>query len=121
MRSPSQCVMWSIYLVRDSESNRTYIGATNNLKRRINTHTKKLSATARTTKAFKGCAVFVCAITDIPSKNLALSMEWHAKRIRRVPRIRAFVSVLDHPKFLSIAPTVHVIYDLRDTPHDNPH
>jgi predicted GIY-YIG superfamily endonuclease len=102
--------MWSIYLVQDSGSNRTYIGATNRLEHRLRTHRLKHAAAAKATKSFSGTAQPVAAITNIPSKRLALSMEWHAKRRRQRPRKAAFLSVLDLPKFKGISNVVTVLH-----------
>ena len=73
---------WSVYVVRDSNGPRTYIGATNNICRRFRQHHYKLKAGAKTTRAFHGRALLMGFIIGL-SKRQALHLEWKAKRVRK--------------------------------------
>ena len=44
-----------VYLLKNTSNNRTYLGITNNSKRRLRQHNGELKGGARYTKSFKGC------------------------------------------------------------------
>lgn len=78
-----------VYLLRDSGSRRTYIGATKNMRRRIRQHNGELKGGAKYTSRSPGgwsVAAMVSGFVDAEDKNAwcrALSFEWHAKRRAR--------------------------------------
>lgn len=45
---------WSLYYLINSHNKRTYLGVTNNLKRRLRQHNKEIKGGAKYTTAFKG-------------------------------------------------------------------
>lgn len=59
----------------------SYIGYSNDVKKRFRCHSLKLKASAKYTKKFDQ-HVLVCYIQGFPSSNVALSYEWYAKRKR---------------------------------------
>lgn len=60
--------------------NRSYIGYTVNLPRRIRQHSGKIKGGAKYTKKWDGDVTLVTHISGFPNKNVAMSYEWHAKR-----------------------------------------
>ena len=77
--------MFLCYLLSNSSS-KTYIGYTNNFKKRINQHNCELSGGAKYTTAFKGEHGWtpIILITEIEDKSTALSLEWRMKKKRNL-------------------------------------
>ena len=75
--------MFLCYLITNSES-RTYIGYTNDFKKRIRQHNGELSGGAKYTTAHKGISGWepVALITGIEDKSTCLSLEWRMKKKR---------------------------------------
>jgi predicted GIY-YIG superfamily endonuclease len=70
---------WVCYLIRSLDSNCTYIGATNNFKKRITTHNKGKGA-----KYTKGQLwVPILIVSNFETKNACLSFESGWKRLSR--------------------------------------
>jgi len=74
--------------------NKSYIGFTNNLPRRIRQHRGEIVGGAKCTTSWKypEDTEIVAYITGFPTQKLALSYEWHAKR-RRGPKRRVLQDV----------------------------
>lgn len=108
--------MHTIYFLTDKAKRRSYIGYSNNVWRRYRTHKQKLAHAAKYTKTFQGCCLWAY-ISGFPSKRIALSAEWHAKRRRKVDalpwaphtRLARFLYILTLPKFSGYELTVHVL------------
>ena len=75
--------MFLCYLIANGES-RTYIGYTNDFKKRIRQHNGELSGGAKYTTAHKGTTGWepVALITGIEDKSTCLSLEWRMKKRR---------------------------------------
>jgi predicted GIY-YIG superfamily endonuclease len=110
--------MHAVYFLTDSGSRRSYIGYTTDVFRRFRTHYLKLKAAAKYTKSFVGEAQLVAYITGFPTKHLAMSYEWHAKRLRTTtridqshhhPRLKNFLDPLGFPKFASCVSELEII------------
>jgi structure-specific endonuclease subunit SLX1 len=74
-----------VYFI-ESTNGSTYIGATNNLDRRIRQHNKEIKggAKATTLKVLKGeIWSYICYIENFPSYNEALKFEWRWKQLSR--------------------------------------
>lgn len=72
-----------VYLLTNSQSNRTYLGITNNSKRRIRQHNGEIKGGAKYTHSFKGDGYwnYKLQITNL-SKSEALSIERTIKNKR---------------------------------------
>ena len=71
---------FSVYLLVHSESNRTYIGSTNNLNRRIRQHNGEIRGGARYTTSFRGTGKWMYLFQlNCLTKSEALSLEKQAK------------------------------------------
>ena len=77
--------MFLCYLLSNSSS-KTYIGYTNNFKKRISQHNCELAGGAKYTTAFKGEHGWtpIILITNIEDKSTALSLEWRMKKRRNL-------------------------------------
>ena len=77
--------MFLCYLLSNSSS-KTYIGYTNNFKKRICQHNCELAGGAKYTTAFKGEYGWtpIILITNIEDKSTALSLEWRMKKRRNL-------------------------------------
>ena len=77
--------MFLCYLLSNS-SRKTYIGYTNNFKKRICQHNCELAGGAKYTTAFKGEHGWtpIILITNIEDKSTALSLEWRMKKRRNL-------------------------------------
>ena len=73
-----------LYLLTHSSHNRTYLGITNNLERRVRQHNGELVGGAKYTQSFKGEGKWLCylCVSNL-SKREALSIERIAKNKRR--------------------------------------
>ena len=75
---------YSVYLLKHSLHNKTYLGITNNLERRIRQHNCEIQGGAKYTSSFlqNGKWLYHCIITNL-SKSEALSYERIIKNKRR--------------------------------------
>lgn len=75
--------MFLCYLIYNNSS-RTYIGYTNNFKKRICQHNGEISGGAKYTTSNKGVNGWtpIILVTGIEDKRLALSLEWRMKKRR---------------------------------------
>ena len=74
---------WLCYLIKSVDSNRTYIGATNNLERRLNDHCG-LNGKSRGAKTTRGEMWYaVLYIDGFKNKIECLSFEYQFKRMRK--------------------------------------
>jgi predicted GIY-YIG superfamily endonuclease len=71
--------IFGVYFLTDRHRKRSYCGYSNDIKTRYETHSKRLAASAKTTKSFDECHLWV-QIEGFPTCNKALSFEWFAKR-----------------------------------------
>lgn len=74
--------MWKVYLLQAVDgSNRTYVGATLDVDRRLRQHNGELCGGAAATS---GCQwVRVCHITGFPHERGALQFEWKWKNLSK--------------------------------------
>jgi len=95
-----------VYLLKSETSNRTYVGFTVNMARRLRQHNGDLSGGARATTSNRPWSL-ACKVTGFPDRRLALSFEWYWKRWSRTrkgrPLQRRFAAMRDlmatHRKF----------------------
>lgn len=112
--------MCGIYFLTDLKRKRSYIGYSNDIKKRFRTHRLKLKASAKYTKTFDGHILWA-AIVGLPTKRKAMSLEWFAKRrrlkvhdkacvIENTPhkRLFKFFAPLKHIKFKHLCPTLTI-------------
>ena len=73
-----------VYLLYNTCNNKTYLGITNNSKRRIRQHNGEIKGGAKYTNAFKGdgCWKYYLKIFNL-NKSQALSIERTAKNLRK--------------------------------------
>jgi len=72
---------WSCYILESSNniySNRTYVGFTNNIKKRIKQHNGIIAGGAKATIVMRPNNYY-CIITGFPNKRVALRCEWLLK------------------------------------------
>lgn len=75
--------MYNVYILKNSVNNRTYLGITNNINRRIRQHNGEIKGGAKYTTAFKGEGVWEYTyILNNLTKNKALSIERIVKNKR---------------------------------------
>jgi predicted GIY-YIG superfamily endonuclease len=73
--------LWFNYLI-NNDKNKTYIGSTNNINRRIRQHNGEIKGGAKYTRGCKW--YYYCIIYTINiNKNIYLSREWYLKYIKR--------------------------------------
>jgi len=75
--------IYYIYLLKNDKSNKTYVGCTNNLERRIKQHNSIISGGAKYTSQTNGGWYYIFYISGFPDKYNALSAEWKMKDIYR--------------------------------------
>lgn len=75
---------YNVYLLKHTQHNRTYLGITNNLKRRIRQHNCEIKGGAKATSRFKGNGKWIYHLI-IPklTKSESLSLERILKNKRR--------------------------------------
>ena len=66
--------MWFVYLLEETDGNRTYVGATLDVERRLKQHNGLLSGGARATRGRVWKRV--CYISGFPHEKSALQFEW---------------------------------------------
>jgi predicted GIY-YIG superfamily endonuclease len=69
--------MWHCYLIYSETKNRTYIGFTNDLEKRIKQHNGIIQGGAKSTR-FANDWKYI-KIIEVVDKNSALSLEWYWK------------------------------------------
>lgn len=67
--------MWHVYLLYNPDTNRTYIGATTNPKRRLRQHNREIKGGARATLKGAGSWRLVCTLSQFPDKVHAYRWE----------------------------------------------
>lgn len=73
---------WVCYLIKSTDSNKTYIGATNNLQRRLNDHCG-INGSSKGAKYTKGEMWYVVLfVSGFHNKNECLSFEYQFKKIK---------------------------------------
>ena len=65
---------WNVYIITTSQQNRSYVGVTNNLSRRIRQHNEEIKGGAKYTKGH-GPWNYVLIVQNLP-KIFALQLEW---------------------------------------------
>ena len=80
--------IYYIYVLENRDSNKSYVGCTNNLDRRLKQHNKILSGGAKYTTSLNGGWNFIFYISGFPDKYDALSAEWKMKNIQRLNKYR---------------------------------
>lgn len=78
---------WLCYCIKSTDSNKTYIGVTDNLLRRLQDHNGEhgVSRGARATRGEQWYPIFV--IKGFNSVPACLSYEWNVKRVRKRKRV----------------------------------
>ena len=71
--------IWVCYLLKSSVCNRTYIGATNNFKKRIRQHNGEIKGGAKYTYSNRPWKP-VCLVYGFKDNSHALCFEWRVKR-----------------------------------------
>lgn len=64
-----------VYLLKSTTTNKTYIGYTSNINKRLRQHNGEISGGAKST-LYGRPWIFVCYITGFPDKSTALKFEW---------------------------------------------
>lgn len=109
---------WYCYFIQSTNprfSSYTYVGITNNLKRRLRQHNGELVGGAKATKG-KGPWEFVCVLSGFPDETNLRQFEWRMHRLSRrsrggmASRIRNLKKLLEMKKWTKGAQTV----DLED-------
>jgi predicted GIY-YIG superfamily endonuclease len=109
-----------------NSSSKTYIGYTNNFKKRISQHNCEISGGAKYTTAFKGEYGWtpIILITRIDDKSTALSLEWRMKKRRNLKgklkpsyglesRIRNIFEIIDEDTITSKSCKISDIQNLK--------
>jgi predicted GIY-YIG superfamily endonuclease len=79
--------MWICYCIKSTDSNKTYIGVTDNLWRRLQDH-NGLHGKSRGAKATRGESWYpIFVVSGFCSIPACLSYEWHVKRVRKRPKV----------------------------------
>lgn len=79
---------WWVYVLVSMSSERTYVGVTNALRRRLDQHNGKLLGGAKSTRAGRPWRVG-CTHGPFETKGEALQVEFRLKKIRGLSRLRA--------------------------------
>ena len=104
--SPVKC-NWVCYILYSTDGKRTYVGATDNLLRRLNDH-NGVNGDSKGAKATKGRQWFpVVVVSGFPSKNGCLSFETGVRRVRKRRAIKKY-----QYKHLNYSPIGRRIVDL---------
>ena len=77
--------MWSLYIIRTLNRRRSYVGVTVNLKRRLRQHNGQIKGGAKATRG-RGPWSIIATITGLPSKRVAMQLEWALHNVRRLSR-----------------------------------
>jgi predicted GIY-YIG superfamily endonuclease len=100
--------IWVCYLLKSTVCNRTYIGATNNFKKRIRQHNGEIKGGAKYTHSNRPWKP-VCIVYGFKDNSHALCFEWRVKRklvnnkfktvYLKNNRIKNFFDVLELERF----------------------
>ena len=74
--------MWSVYLLQEVGGNRTYVGATLDVNRRLQQHNGVMSGGAKATHGRNWKRV--CHVTGFPHERGALQFEWAWKHYSKI-------------------------------------
>jgi predicted GIY-YIG superfamily endonuclease len=76
---------WTVYLLLNTSNNKTYVGITNNIDKRIKQHNGILKGGAKFTRAFKGDGEWIL-LTSINNLNKirASKMEYQIKNSKTI-------------------------------------
>ncbi len=99
---------WVCYLIRSASADRTYVGITKGLHRRLRQHDGALKGGAKATRG-KGPWELVCCVADFPDGRAARQFEWRmhhpAKRGRGLRgRLRNLEQTLTMERWTKNAP-----------------
>jgi predicted GIY-YIG superfamily endonuclease len=113
-----------VYLLASQVANRTYVGYTVNLSRRLRQHNGEIVGGAKYTRAFRPWKM-VCYVEGLPSDKVARQLEWrlhhpppHLQRKRKKYktslewRLSCLEGVLKMPYFTKTCPPTNKL-DLR--------
>lgn len=108
--------MWSVYILLLDTGEKTYVGATVDLQRRLRQHNSELKGGAKYTTAQSGGGVHrwnrVCFIDGFQSKQEALQFEWalkyHSRKISKTQsplqrRLFALQLLCSEPKWTHVS------------------
>ena len=70
---------YMVYVLANSDNNRTYVGCTNNASRRLRQHNQEIKGGAKATKCSRTWQ-YMIQMQGFETKSDALSFEWHCKR-----------------------------------------
>jgi len=73
--------MWKVYLLQQLDGQRTYVGATMDIHRRLLQHNQVQSGGAKATHGHQWKRV--CHITGFPHQRAALQFEWRWKNLSK--------------------------------------
>lgn len=76
--------MWNCYLLATPDEQRTYVGITPDLDRRLRQHNGELAGGAKATHGRQWKRV--CYVRGFPDHRAALQFEWRWKQMSRPPR-----------------------------------
>lgn len=83
---PNGLFAGGVYVLRNDDTRRTYVGCTNSYARRIRQHRGEIAGGAKSTKVSTTWRYHV-QVTGFASRSKALSFEWYVKH-KRFPRAR---------------------------------
>lgn len=91
MDSNNEDSTWCMYVITSAKRNRTYVGVTNNMVRRLRQHNEEIKGGAKSTRGL-GPWNLVLRVTHL-NKKLAYQMEWAMHRLGRTCRPRGMTPV----------------------------
>ena len=74
-----------VYILKEINGKKTYVGYTNNLERRIRQHNGEIKGGAKYTQGKKW--EYFAHISNFPNKIIALQCEWKLKHSNKIPSI----------------------------------
>lgn len=83
-----------VYILREIEGKRTYVGYTVNLERRLRQHNGELSGGAKYTKGRKW--EFAAYLSGFPDKIIALQCEWKIKHSHKKSGMEGRIEALQN-------------------------
>ncbi len=66
--------MWNVYLLKQIDGQKTYVGATLDVERRLKQHNRLLSGGAKATQGHQWERI--CHVSGFPNEKSALQFEW---------------------------------------------
>lgn len=78
---------WYVYFLKSTNTNRTYIGMTNDVLRRLSQHNGELVGGAKYTVSGRPWSVHM-VLGPYETKSQACKVEWRAKRFRGAERFK---------------------------------